>query len=89
MKKHTIKVIAICLMIDVCLVGLMSCNTKTKNIVPTKKATVVTIHSDKDIIIEVLHEGTLDDGVYKFKIDSNEYIVYQAHYNACAITKHN
>jgi hypothetical protein len=68
--------------------AMTSCNPHRRP-APEKQATLVINHSDKDIIIETLHEGSLKDGVYKFSIDSNEYIVFQAHYNACAIVKHN
>ena len=52
-----------------------------------KKATEVVIHSDKPIVIETLHEGYINVGVYKVKVDSSEYIlVYKA--QGVAIVKH-
>jgi hypothetical protein len=85
MKMHTLKVITICLLIDVCLVGLMSCNNTPRE--SRKTATQVTIHSDKDIIIETLHEGYISRGVYKMTIDSNVYVVVSN--DGTAIIKHN
>jgi hypothetical protein len=83
---HTLKVITICLLIDVCLVGMMSCGQPRERS-ERKRATEVINHSDKDIIIETLHDGYIGRGIFKVSIDSNVYIVCDI--NGTAIIKHN
>jgi hypothetical protein len=76
----------------VCLIFLSSCSERnrrdTKQAQQTKQATQVVNHSEENIIVETLHSGRFDDGVYKFKIDSSEYVVVVQHYNSIAIAKH-
>ena len=66
---------------------LSSCSSPSSRMAKEKKATEVVIHSDKPIVIETLHEGYINVGVYKVKVDSSEYIlVYKA--QGVAIVKH-
>jgi hypothetical protein len=89
MRKHTLKVIATCLLIDACLIGFMSCNApERREHRARKQATQVINHSDKDIIIETLHQGFLKRGVHKLIIDSSEYIIVLDS-DGMAIAKHN
>ena len=66
---------------------LSSCSSPSSRRAKEKKATEVVIHSDKPIVLETLHEGHINIGIYKIKIDSSEYIlVYKA--QGVAIVKH-
>jgi len=66
---------------------LSSCSSPSSRMAKEKKATEVVRHSDKPIVLETLHEGYLDRGVYKVKIDNSEYIlVYKT--QGVAIVKH-
>ena len=71
---------------------MVSCNSPHRDSMPKKKATLVVNHSDKDIIIETLHSGNIDKGIYKVLIDSSEYIIISKETSqgtSVAITKHN
>lgn len=73
-----------------CLIFLSSCTEQDtfEQAEQTKQATQVVNHSDKNIIIETLHSHYFQDGVYKLKIDTSEYILVVNNYNSIAITKH-
>lgn len=86
MKKKTLLAgIYTAIIYAIVIFAMVSCGRPT----PQKQATTVINHSDKDIIIETLHQGGFSDGVYKLSIDTNDYIVVVTHYDAVAITKHN
>ena len=67
---------------------MTSCTRPERHRTPTKQATEVINHSDKDIIMETLHNGSIHRGIYKVTIDSSVYIVVSK-VDAVAITKHN
>jgi len=86
MKKKTFLMgLYVAVVYGIVIFSMTSCNDKTE--LPKKTATEVVNHNDKDIIIETLHQGRLNRGVYKMMIDSNDYIVIIN--NGTAIIKHN
>ena len=69
------------------MIVLASCTSRSSREQMRREAYVVTVHSDKDIIIELLHEGSIPSGVTKLVIDSNEYICIRQH-NSIALQFH-
>ena len=67
---------------------LSSCTSRSREAYENRKlATEVIIHSDKPIVIETLHSGSLKSGIYKVKVDSSEY-VYISDASGVSIVKH-
>jgi hypothetical protein len=86
MKKKTLFAgLYVGLIYGIVIFSMTSCNNNRQR--PTKHATQVINHSDKDIVIELLHEGYIHRGVYKMTIDSNVYVVVSN--DGTAIIKHN
>jgi uncharacterized protein YpmS len=69
------------ILILVCAISLVACKSRSQRNAESgnKYATIVTNHSDKNIIIETLHSGYIKEGIYKITIDSNIYILSSAH----------
>ena len=83
-KKNFLMGLYVAVIYGIVIFSMTSCNVEQ-----TKTATQVINHSDKDIIIETLHEGSLNSGIYKVSVDTSQYIIAINHYDAIAITKHN
>jgi len=66
--------------------SMVSCGRRQRP-EPRKQATEVINHSDKDIIIETLHEGYIHRGIYKVTIDSSVYILISN--DGTTMMKHN